>query len=479
MKFPSHEFDNAVADLCHDTIADETLVELHELLRTDAAARDEYLWRVELHGELASGRLDFQSSVELDEMGLVLDTTTDSLTSKRHLQRRSFLLPLATVMLLVMLITVGSLWLWRISQPQADQPEIVARLTDLQDSSWIDPATHLSMGDAIRIGQRIELSAGSAEVRFNTGARLRIVGPAIVETRTQNSVFLTLGEVHLVAETPEAKGFTVVTPTSKVVDISTAFTATVSPDGLSRVKVSEGEVDVVLEGIEQASRLRAGETLYVEPGKRQIMTRIEKGNETAAFQFPTIQPPGHEDYADQQFGRASIRVVRGELNKGRGASGPASVLIDGKGQSHEDAPGETAFFTNNERGAFLMDLGQPISISKINSYSWHQNTTFEPQRHRAVQKFTLYGFAGDTLPDLSLPPTEGGWVRIARVNTDDFFRVEDPLDRPAQQACSITAARGEIGRFRYLLWEVEGVPGFQTKSINNTFYGEFDVFGSP
>ena len=83
------------------------------------------------------------------------------------------------------------------------------------------------------------------------------------------------------------------------------------------------------------------------------------------------------------------------------------------------------------------------------------------------------------MPESSVAPAEAGWVRIARVNTDDFFQVEDPLDRPAQQACSITSARGEIGRFRYLMWEVEGVTGFETESTNNTFYGEFDVFGSP
>ena len=67
MKFPSPEFDDAVAALCHGTIGDETLAELHELLRDDPKARDEYLWRVEVHGELASGRLGLNQSVESAE----------------------------------------------------------------------------------------------------------------------------------------------------------------------------------------------------------------------------------------------------------------------------------------------------------------------------------------------------------------------------------------------------------------------------
>ena len=57
MKFPSPGFDDAVAALCHDTISDEALAELYELLRADSSAQDEYLWREEVHGELASDKL--------------------------------------------------------------------------------------------------------------------------------------------------------------------------------------------------------------------------------------------------------------------------------------------------------------------------------------------------------------------------------------------------------------------------------------
>jgi hypothetical protein len=55
------------------------------------------------------------------------------------------------------------------------------------------------------------------------------------------------------------------------------------------------------------------------------------------------------------------------------------------------------------------------------------------------------------------------------VNTDESLHVEKRLDRPAQQACAISAESGDIGHFRYLLWEVRG----------GTFYGEIDVFSEP
>ena len=323
--------------------------------------------------------------------------------------------------------------------------------------------------DAIGVGQRIELSSGLAEVEFDSGARMTISGPTVLEVLTDNSAFLMLGQARLVAETPDSKGFVLRTPNSKFVDIGTAFTAKVTPDGLNRVNVSEGEVDVVLEGIQSPPRLRVGETMYIEPGKRRVMTRIEPGDGTTEFRFPNIAPPSSVDYADQAFGQASIRVVQGQLKKYPGQNAPETLLLDGMGQSHQDAPRRSAFFNHHSGGSFLIDLGHAISVTKVNSYSWHQHERREENRRRATQRFTLYGYSGDQLPDMTLSPRRGGWTRIARVNTDRFFEVDEPLERPAQQACSITSAHGEIGRFRYLLWVVKG----------GTFFSEFDVFSSP
>tara|TARA_R110002096_G_scaffold123315_16_gene266910 strand:- start:169 stop:1518 length:1350 start_codon:yes stop_codon:yes gene_type:complete len=371
--------------------------------------------------------------------------------------------------LMIGAIVTNAMW----SKRGTDHPNeslTVAQFGELKDCRWVVSDARISSGDEIKIGQRIELSSGSAEVLFHTGARLTIVGPAIIEPRSENSGFLTLGEVYLVAETPESKGFTIETPVSKFIDIGTAFTATVSPDGLSRLEVSEGEVDVVLDGMEP-KRLRRGETIYVEPGEQQILTRIESGDGTPDFRFPTIEPPSRDDYADQASGKATIRVARGELKTSprQSGSGPASILLDGMGQPKQDAPRQSAFFQTGQKGSFIVDLGQSINLTKINSYSWHQHYLIEEHRERAQQRFTLYGYAGDELPDLSQPPNEAGWTRLARVNSDQFFRVNERLDRPAQQACSITAAQGSLGRYRYLLWKVN----------RNTFFGEFDVFGAP
>ena len=54
LSFPSPEFDEAVAAVCHGSASETEMHELNELLRSNPAARDEYLLRVELHTRLAS-----------------------------------------------------------------------------------------------------------------------------------------------------------------------------------------------------------------------------------------------------------------------------------------------------------------------------------------------------------------------------------------------------------------------------------------
>jgi len=469
MKFPSCEFDDAVAALCHGTISEEDLTDLHGLLCVDPDASDEYLWRVEVHGELASGKLNFGNLSECEEVDASAKIfPLSDRTATQVKQRRSLPMRVAAAILFVVFLGGGMLT-WYGASVSPEKPEGVARFVELQECRWMVSKTPVHSMDAIGVGQRIELSSGLAEVEFDSGARMTISGPTVLEVLTDNSAFLMLGQARLVAETPDSKGFVLRTPNSKFVDIGTAFTAKVTPDGLNRVNVSEGEVDVVLEGIQSPPRLRVGETLYIEPGKRRVMTRIEPGDGTTEFRFPNIAPPSSVDYADQAFGQASIRVVQGQLKKYPGQNAPETLLLDGMGQSHQDAPRRSAFFNHHSGGSFLIDLGHAISVTKVNSYSWHQHETREEDRRRATQRFTLYGYSGDQLPDMKLSPRRGGWTRIARVNTDRFFEVDEPLERPAQQACSITSAHGEIGRFRYLLWVVQG----------GTFYSEFDVFGSP
>lgn len=55
MRFPSEEFDAAVAATCHGTASEDLLAKLTAVLLDEPAALDEYLWQKEIHTRLATG----------------------------------------------------------------------------------------------------------------------------------------------------------------------------------------------------------------------------------------------------------------------------------------------------------------------------------------------------------------------------------------------------------------------------------------
>jgi hypothetical protein len=337
-------------------------------------------------------------------------------------------------------------------------------------------------GDPIRAGQRLELANGSVRVDLTSGASVRLSGPAIFEIESPLAASLTMGRVRVTAGTPESKGFTVRTRTARVVDLGTEFVTSAEADGLSRVEVTSGEVVVHVVGERTPQHLQQGDALSVEAGSAQVIARIESGDETPAFRFPTIEPPSDRDYADARQGHAVIRLDRGELRKAPsppGVSGPLEALLDGRAQSGEDAPGESVFMADGTSGWLQLDLGSAVSITKINTYSWHQSLKVGDNRVRAVQQFVLYGFAGDAPPAITEERVSVGWVPIARVNSDKSFHIIEGMDRPAQQACSISSTRGTLGRYRFLLWRVQPSRSPITHKLNNTFYGEVDVYAQP
>ncbi|MDA7926813.1 hypothetical protein N9B21_02125 [Verrucomicrobiales bacterium] len=357
---------------------------------------------------------------------------------------------------------------------------VVAQIGDTStDLRWL--SNSFSKGNNLKEGTRLELASGDVEIRFTSGALTRLHGPALFEIVSSNSGFLSYGKAHSVAENDESKGFTIQTHSGDFVDQGTEFLTTASPDGFSQLHVTSGAVDVDVPGMKR-QRLRKGSGLGIEPGEVPVVVRIEQGNETKEFQFPTIPPPGTSDFADVSKGNAKIKWWPSDINDQRNRpsekSGSLELLINGKGQETEDSPSESVFFRDGANGLFLIDLGSAVPVAKINTYSWHRNWEDPELRRRAVQRFTLWGCGSEKPETLPSTETNAKWTRIARVNTDAFFRVENEPDRPPQQACSIFSGKDSIGEFRYLLFEVSPTPMPDGMRPRHTFFGEIDVMTS-
>jgi hypothetical protein len=143
-----------------------------------------------------------------------------------------------------------------LEEPIATGVAVLARAIDVV---WETGDAAFTVGAPLEPG-KLKLKQGYAELEFYSGARMVVEGPAEVELVSTMEVFCRQG--RLSAYVPaQARGFAVVTPQMKVVDIGTAFGIEVTaPRG--EVHVFEGHVQVTPNG-KTARELFKGEAVAV------------------------------------------------------------------------------------------------------------------------------------------------------------------------------------------------------------------------
>ena len=198
----------------------------------------------------------------------------------------------------------------------------------------------------------------------------------------------------------------------------------------------------------------------------QSQTRItiaHNDNKSASpeFKFANVPSPSRDDAAAQ----AHVLIVDGEAD---GNGGDVTALTDGVLPTSGDQPRRNFFVTAGSGGArVLIDLGKPLDIAAINSYSWHPNS-------RAPQVYRVWGSDGSDAKFLSEPkanvdPRAVGWRVIATVDT----RSPDEDKDGGQFGVSITDEKRTLGRIRYLLFDFYVTE--VADNFGNTFYSEIDV----
>jgi len=142
----------------------------------------------------------------------------------------------------------------------------------------------------------------------------------------------------------------------------------------------------------------------------EVVVRCQQSQDSSFFQFDSIPLPAIDD----ALSNAKLQVVRGKPDDNSAA---LPVLCDGRIPSSEDSPRENFFFAHTTAGGCIaIDLGRPIDIAQVTSYSWHPAS-------RGPQVYTLYG-ADDSDPIFSwnqlaenISPDQAGWKSIAQVDS--------------------------------------------------------------
>jgi hypothetical protein len=247
LSFPSPEFDDAVAAVCHGSVTEAEMRALNELLRSDSGARDEYLMRVELHARLASEPDLFAQSPEaaaaagMPDLSLGdrrrISPSKPEVPRRKRTQRRALALAACLALLAA---GVWGLWFRRLAPRYGATSSAVAMLTRALDARWAQSTQPLRVGGALEPGW-LRLESGLAQVVFYSGARVVMEGPTELQLVSPTEAVCPAG--RLLAEVPQpARGFRLKTAQLNVVDLGTSFGIDAS-GGRTEVHVFKGKVE--------------------------------------------------------------------------------------------------------------------------------------------------------------------------------------------------------------------------------------------
>ncbi|KLU01388.1 putative transmembrane protein [Rhodopirellula islandica] len=147
------------------------------------------------------------------------------------------------------------------SSPASPDNEIdttFATLVQSIDATW--ESDHASQsGDRLN-ARTIRLRSGIVQVQFDSGVEVTLEGPASYELQSMDRTKLAYGLLSATVP-PGAEGFRVDTPSAQVIDLGTAFGIELERDGLSKVSVFDGEVEVVTDKDHHKRLLTEGQSV--------------------------------------------------------------------------------------------------------------------------------------------------------------------------------------------------------------------------
>jgi len=226
--------------LVDGTISAADQERLESLLRGDRAARDAYRDFMQLESMLAWELAAPASDVMPPEPERPGEPPA-RLPCRPWRRSAAWLLPLALAAAAAAAVAVLPMFQPQPLAPAGDTDAPAALLSDATDAEWADGLL-LEPGAAVAAGP-LRLVAGSAQLRFASGAFVTLSGPAEIEVLDGNSLFLRSGRI--IPYVPKsARGFTVVSPTGEVIDLGTEFAVSVDAEGRTDVHVISGDVQL-------------------------------------------------------------------------------------------------------------------------------------------------------------------------------------------------------------------------------------------
>ncbi|MBN2292393.1 MAG: hypothetical protein JXM70_08210 [Pirellulales bacterium] len=247
------------------TLDEEQAARLDRLVCEDAEAARLYMEYVELHGELHHMHQNRMPGAPI--FGNAPDNTADDPLKQQTPSAPAGSsgmvfgwLGLGAITLAAGLLAATTLWWTYTSVDDKSQAsfavannrnEHVAQLTTATDCCW-RPTGNVGndVGSKLKPGDRLSFDSGTIEVTHDSGAKVRLVGPAAYVVSGANRGLLEEGDLSA-SVPPEAIGFVIDTPAGQIIDQGTEFDVALHKDTTgdaftADVKVTKGAVDIAM-----------------------------------------------------------------------------------------------------------------------------------------------------------------------------------------------------------------------------------------
>ena len=431
----------------------QDLGELNGHLRSDAAARSQFMEMLNLDSALAANAAGWLA----DKAGA---------STAKPVQRRTLVLPALWLAAAACLALAGAAWWWQGTK------------TVFATVHKGAGAEELAVGMPLR-GEVHEIKNGAVEFITSRGARIVVEAPALFQFESAQRLHLMRGRVA--AEVPPAaKGFTVITPTGSAVDLGTKFGVDVPVDRAAEIHVFQGEVIAQPSGGRQHQSVRGGQavTLQSTPGGERefrsaafirsdeltaLSAGLVAGQRARAETRVTLlrNDPALIALLDFQSGvlpPGTFRVVQG-----RWPGSLAPEFVNTGDHMKIDVGGEREWPQLSLAAWVRLDrLGAPYQ-SLYHTDGWagdkpgqvHWMINHDTTMRLALQGNTLAPGAHDRFPDSLTPvlPEQGRWVHLAVVydsvaHTVRFY-LNGKFDKEVRQETAYPARLGpaQIGNW--------------------------------
>lgn len=374
--------DHLISELINGTITPAEHERLQEELRQNPQARTLFRERMDLETSLRSWAMDGAIPIE------------ESAQPKSKARWRTGIILAASIA-----VMLCSAWLlWEGQRPARDNPSseiYVGTIRKQQGSVW---AASPTSGNRF-LAEPLSLKQGTAELEFDSGAKVILQGPSELHVISKNRAKLLSGNA-VVKATEIVDTFTLQTPEAFIIDEEAEYAVSIT-DEETEVHVFEG-----LARWEPQSHPDQSET--IQKGEAR---RYSRANPTLGFRVPfgqrkfvrEIEQQIRDQAGDALLAYDGFENLAGRLRRGRsgfGWNGGWTNARRGRGKIGNiiDAPDDIVFgmkrsgrrqLQMSERESIRRELTTPISMQSEHSYFVSFLLQWNPQKPSSRRFFEL------------------------------------------------------------------------------------------